>query len=927
LENSGAGRIFYTQTNVSTGTSTGYTNWNSGEPNNNADGGGPYPLSTLSETALQFTGALGQWNDLANVSTKTLNYYVKETNLAASPLTINAGSGTVTFNKAVGSNKALDTLNVTANTIAINGGAVTTEGVQTYTGNITLGSANTTLTQTNANKDFTLQSAKSITNAYGGNATLTIKTTGSIMLDSSASIVSSSGALSTILWSDSDASGSGAIFLNTGSSIVSNGGSIILAGGTDSGSDGIPDGYAQGVDSTANLSNGVSILGASLYSNGGDITIKGSGANLTASGGSGNNTAMGVLIGLDNATKTPVTISSGTGKIDIEGISTTSDSSSTGTIFHGIEIGTSATSSAGVTITSSSSANDAITLIGDASGITSTKTGLQAIGVQLVHNVLIEAINGGISANATGCQLSTCTGESWGFRTYTDTADGIKILAKGPISISALGNANYATSSSALYFKNTILGYSSGSDVASSTGDITLIGDSLYTLSGSKIQSNGILTLKPYNATTTIGFGSASGTLSLVASYFSTNFTDGFSKIVVGSSAQTGNIAIGATILRDALTLDTQGTVTQSGAITGNQNLELLGTNGTYTLTNTNNDVASLTANTGSIAYRDSNALSLGNMSATGLIDIATLSGDLTLTGAINTTNATDSAIILNTGQSSAAGTTTGGNILISGGSINTGSGGRATLYTGSVSGSTGLSTLIGSGSGHFRYNSDEAATNYTATLGSGIYAVYREQPILSVTPANLSSTYGEISLLAETYTILGYKNGDNAAISDISGTAIFLTTATNTSAAGFYDIVYNGGLSNTLGYAIHDNSALNKYEIKEIARTQTPDVTAITNGTVTQIPKIDTMTSLFSVSSLSQSSFASTSTLTLELFSTPDVGIPTEIVSLQEAKKVFAISDNDVRIPLWSNSLIQLVNGGVHLPDGVEQQFFMAQR
>jgi len=34
-----------------------------------------------------------------------------------------------------------------------------------------------------------------------------------------------------------------------------------------------------------------------------------------------------------------------------------------------------------------------------------------------------------------------------------------------------------------------------------------------------------------------------------------------------------------------------------------------------------------------------------------------------------------------------------------------------------------------------------------------------------------------------------------------------------------------------------------------------------------------------------------------------------------------------DIRIPLMQGSLIDLVNGGVKLPENVEQEFFMAQR
>jgi hypothetical protein len=98
------------------------------------------------------------------------------------------------------------------------------------------------------------------------------------------------------------------------------------------------------------------------------------------------------------------------------------------------------------------------------------------------------------------------------------------------------------------------------------------------------------------------------------------------------------------------------------------------------------------------------------------------------------TTSLTNSAtaLTLNAGVSSAVGTTTGGNIITSGTPVITvGSGSTARLFSGSVSGSTGLSNLagLGVGSGRFRYKSDESSTGYTQALESGLNAIYRESP------------------------------------------------------------------------------------------------------------------------------------------------------------------------------------------------------
>jgi filamentous hemagglutinin family protein len=221
-------------------------------------------------------------------------------------------------------------------------------------------------------------------------------------------------------------------------------------------------------------------------------------------------------------------------------------------------------------------------------------------------------------------------------------------------------------------------------------------------------------------------------------------------------------------------------------------------------------------SNLKNIKLLDKNSLILGSLNNfNGTIDIATLEGNIDLTQNISTSNTSTSAITLNAGKSTVSGISTGGNVIHTNGTITTGLNGRSTLYTGNINDSTGLSSLIGSG--NFRYNSDETTTNYntsTATLGSGIYAVYREQPILSVTPSTATTIYGNVvSVSGLTSAINGYLNGDNS--STTSGTAIFTTTATNTSDVGTYDIAYSSGFLNSFGYGfINENSSIGEYSI-----------------------------------------------------------------------------------------------------------------
>ena len=204
-----------------------YVNWNEGEPNNSGN----------EEDALQIRNNTdGKWNDLSTTS-QTLAAVV-ETELSPSALMINAGEGTVTFNGPVGTGKPLKSLNVTAAKTAINGGGIITDsesagGGQSYSGNISLGSAGTTLSMLNTPSDFTLNSGKTISNGTNADATLTIKASAGIVFETSSSVSSSTGKLNIILWGNADAN-DGYFNMLSGSSIATNGGHLWIGGGSGS---------------------------------------------------------------------------------------------------------------------------------------------------------------------------------------------------------------------------------------------------------------------------------------------------------------------------------------------------------------------------------------------------------------------------------------------------------------------------------------------------------------------------------------------------------------------------------------------------------------------------------------------------------------------------------------------------------------------
>ncbi len=276
-------------------------------------------------------------------------------------------------------------------------------------------------------------------------------------------------------------------------------------------------------------------------------------------------------------------------------------------------------------------------------------------------------------------------------------------------------------------------------------------------------------------------------------------------------TANGGNLALDSAVASSGTAaLAATGTVTDgaSGSLTAPQ---VVITSGNVTLDSASTNIGTLAASgVSGLLVRDSNALTMGTVGATtgisasGNIDIATVSDDLTLATNVMTTSTSTSALMLNAGLSAAAGTASGGNLVISGSpSLSVGSGGRATLSSGSISGSTGLTSLLGSGSGRFRYNSDETTTNYTTALGTGLYAIYREQPSLTVTSDNQTMTYGN-ALPTLTFSVSGV-NGDTAAQIFSTNPTVSAGGSTSTSGnltAGTHSLTGSGGV-NQLGYAI----------------------------------------------------------------------------------------------------------------------------
>jgi hypothetical protein len=410
--------------------------------------------------------------------------------------------------------------------------------------------------KTENTSDITIASATTINgpvNVYGGNIILNqnLSTTGGasgdVLLKSSGNITQASGKSITTaggdvtLWSNSDATGVGYIFITGGanSGVTSNGGNIFFGGGVD-----LATGYAKGSDDIdptySTLGYGGIHLNSSsvLQSSGGNITLRGEN-----SGFSTNRVHSGVM-------GAGTTLNSGSGKIAIYGKATGSGLANAQ--------GISREGNDNWIIRSSNSAPDAIQLIGDASGCNSSATSL---GINFIGT--IEATNGG------GILLYGTAGTGTGYDQGLDIRGNI-LANSGTIT---LKGENNSTSQVSVFLGtqsginlSTTLGSKTGTNVLSSTSNILIQGDFNNFNTATPINTSGRLTIEPVNTSfgATQTFPNANLTLANSLSGLTIGKLGNTSGITIGSAL---SVAGGIDIYAGTITLDGNLTTTNNGNI------------------------------------------------------------------------------------------------------------------------------------------------------------------------------------------------------------------------------------------------------------------------------------------------------------------------------------------------------------------------
>jgi trimeric autotransporter adhesin len=484
--------------------------------------------------------------------------------------------------------------------------------------------------------------ASSISKTAGDDVTLTLKAAENITINTSVSIASVNNKLHTILWSDSDTSDSGYVYLDTSSSISTNGGDITMGGGAD------PEtGYAVG-DGTlvdVNYYAGVELVSSTLSSSGGAITLHGK--SFDAAGNTGTRYVPGVRI------SGPSSINSGDGKVSIVGQAR-----------GGFEFLKGVLMEDSSTITSSNADSDAISITGTSTVSTDINPKAKVIyGVDLTAKIESQAATGG------GIIISGVNIGQTDWEPFAVNLVGNYLSKDGTISVTGnrgTGGGIFKTPMDLNLGRagSAFFGQKAATGVTSSSADVIFTGDNMLMNAGTRMQSAGSLTIKPRTDATIIGIEGGAGTLSLDADYFSTNFVNGFSGITVGNSAAGAITVGGATTFNDSTTLQGNSTIAIGGAITANENLSLtsagaitqsaaVGVTGTTTITAgsgnnvtlntaTNNFTGAVSVVSGNdVSLVDADAISLGASTVSGTYAVtATAGGGITNSGVLAITGA-----------------------------------------------------------------------------------------------------------------------------------------------------------------------------------------------------------------------------------------------------------------------------------------------
>jgi hypothetical protein len=496
--------------------------------------------------------------------------------------------------------------------------------------------------------------------------TLTLKTTESIIVNSSVTISSQNGDL--VLWSDSDSSAGGSIELGqctapvnaNGGRLISNGGDIVIGGGADPRVNFATSRAFLGSWVNSGLCNkpsfGVALYGFEVNAGGGSISIRGS-------GGTSNVSTRAVLSEASLAGEKNNISTNGSGAISVVGdgsaITQTNPSSRWGVVLTGTDFST-------------SSGSISITGKGNPAG---------------------DNVRGFVITTST---YTSSSGDIT-FEDTTDTSSGIysgAYLAGGSLAISTSGSITFRTD---FLDNDATLSLSGGPAV-------------IEAFNGNSFRDT------PQRTLQTESLNAASATSLRIGKPGNTSNVTVDNALTIGGplTIHGQNLALTGAVTATAVSLASSGATTQTGKLSASS-LALSGS-GSFTLQNNQNTIGTLAAGASGSAVGNvkvnvaSGGLAVGQVGAlsgitsSGQIELATLSGDLSITQPIVTSKASDaSAVLLFADKDAAVDATGDGQIRLTGsGGVQIESSSKGFLFTGDLTLSTGLSTLVGGSSNVF---------------------------------------------------------------------------------------------------------------------------------------------------------------------------------------------------------------------------------
>ena len=377
--------------------------------------------------------------------------------------------------------------------------------------------------------------------------TLTFKSGRDLVFQNDADINSSISSLHVVLWADSDGDKAGGVLLDSNSSISTNNGHLWIGGGsgqaTWNGLD-VGDSFAVGLTALASGGlqpySGIHLLGEILNLGTGDVYLNGKSTET--------NNANGIGIRLNGMDITAHQIyMAGVGSEN----ENTSGNTNRGNWGVGLE-NTSITATGGLIVE------------GVAGGQKSGENGGYNYGIFMDNNSSLRGLDqASITLKGTG-------GGNPEIPNNIDN-DGLRInggsirVNEGDITFQGTSGVNVA---SADFDQNGGVVESRDLSQNLSNGDITAIANQFDISSTVRYASLGTLKIHSRVSTSIIGVGGASGLLQLPKQYFTTNFEDGFSEIIIGCQTQAGVITVAESNFSENFTLQTSGQLTFEGDIT-----------------------------------------------------------------------------------------------------------------------------------------------------------------------------------------------------------------------------------------------------------------------------------------------------------------------------------------------------------------------